>query len=216
MPLNVTAWLVVLALSLTACRLFGQTSQPQPTQDPPPASQPPPASPAGQPAPTSQRAPLDEMSLKAVEVFDQCEGEIGAYGYTQYDDSTGLAWGGAYINMGYLGMYEGTGDQRYLDTLLERIKRTLAMRGDRLGLRDDQRDKVMPCWINQVHTGQPRIAEVSPTSCTDSAPAAERQASSAPKRPTSSEPKASSRAILRGARLWVKKSTLTSPLARWQ
>jgi hypothetical protein len=143
MPVQVTAVLTMLVLSLMVCRLSGQSSQPDP---------------ASRPAPSSQPAPLDDISLKAVVIFDLCEKELGAYANSEDDDSTGLAWGGAYINKGYLAMYEGTRDERYLNTLLARIERTLAKRGDRIGLRDDVRDKVMPCWINQVHTGNPKIA----------------------------------------------------------
>jgi hypothetical protein len=143
MPLHITVALVLIVSSLVVCQLSGQTSQPVR---------------ASQSAPATQRAPLDDISLKAVDIFNLCEQEIGLYGYTEYDESSALSWGGAYINMGYLAMYEGARDERYLNTLLERIERTLAKRGDRLGLRDDVRGKVMPCWINQVHTGQPKIA----------------------------------------------------------
>jgi hypothetical protein len=60
------------------------------------------------------------------------------------------------------------------------------------------------------------MADVSPTSLTASAPASVRHAISVPKRPTSSDPSVSMVAILRGARLCVKKSTFTSPLIMWQ
>ena len=46
--------------------------------------------------------------------------------------------------------------------------------------------------------------------------AAVRQASSVPSAPTRNDPAASSNATLGGARLWVKKSTFTSPLIMWQ
>jgi hypothetical protein len=67
-----------------------------------------------------------------------------------------------------------------------------------------------------IHTGQARIIEVSPASLTVIAPAHERQATSAPNRPTSSEPKASITHSVRCFMLWVKKSTLMSPCSRWQ
>ena len=163
-PLAVWTALIVMALvcscsysqtSLPADSAGGPSGEPAPmTQSAPPSQR----APVSQPTPTTQRAPLDDISLKAIELFDVWEQQTGIEGYSREADSSPLAWGESYMMMGYVAMYEGTRDERYLNTLLGRIERVLANRGDRIGQADDYRGRIMPCWINQTNTGEPRIA----------------------------------------------------------
>jgi len=56
------------------------------------------------------------------------------------------AWGEAHLQYAYSLQFEATGDPRYLDVLVSRFRRLLALRDDRVGRRDELRGRVMPAW----------------------------------------------------------------------
>ena len=122
-----------VALALAACRLTASEAETQPT---------------GQ---------LDPISLKAIEVFLACEQSIGPEGYAR-NPNADWGWSESRIMMAYQAMYEGTGDEQYLSRLLEHVELVLAARGDRRGLSDEIRGKMMPGWITTGYTKGKRHA----------------------------------------------------------
>jgi len=97
-------------------------------------------------AQTTQTQPYDAISPRAIEIFQECEKMLAAKPASQPGEGD-LVWGESWLMMGYLAMFEATGDPRYLDTLLKHIEDVLARRSDRLGQRDEYREKVMPAWV---------------------------------------------------------------------
>ena len=107
---------------------------------------------SGSDSQTQPDGSFDPISLKAMEILGVCEKSVDLEALSQSPDAGELAWGESYVLLGYQAMYEGTGDQRYLKRLLEHIRRILANRGDRLGLRDEVRGKTMPAWLTSHYT----------------------------------------------------------------
>lgn len=67
-------------------------------------------------------------------------------GYKTYQNASGtLAWGEAYIMMGYAAMFRGTSDPAYLMSLADHAQSVLAQRDSVLGLKD-YAGKSRPCW----------------------------------------------------------------------
>lgn len=56
------------------------------------------------------------------------------------------AWGEAHLQWAYTLQYEATGETRYLDTVVARFRRLLALRDDRRDAVDRLRGRVMPAW----------------------------------------------------------------------
>jgi hypothetical protein len=134
-PINLAVSAVVLCLGLAV--LAGEPSRSQPASSP------------------GER--FDPASLKALEVFRAVEATIGPDGFSKNPDAD-WGWSESRVLMAYQAMYEATGDEQYLTRLLEHIDRVLAARGDRRGLNDEIRGKMMPGWITTGYTEGKRHA----------------------------------------------------------
>jgi len=133
--------LVAVLLLVMADRGMAQDQPPQEVPWPPPV----------------QRAELDEISVRAKDLFDNYYCRLPDFdAAASSPDGATLAWNQAYIMKGYLGMYEGTRDHRYLQPLLEQIPVILANRNDRLGVVDELRSRVMPAWVTSAYGGPPQ------------------------------------------------------------
>jgi len=111
---------------------------------------------AAQPA-SAPGGQFDAASLRAIEAFRACDQAIGPDGFSKNPDSD-WGWSQSRVMMAYQAMYEGSGDEAYLTRLLEQIDRVLAARGDRRGLNDEIRGKMMPGWITTGYTEGKRHA----------------------------------------------------------
>ncbi len=111
---------------------------------------------AAQPA-SAPSGQFDAASLKAIEAFAACDKTIGPDGYSKNPDAD-WGWSQSRVMMAYQAMFEGTGDETYLTRLLEQIDRVQAARGDRRGLDDQIRGKMMPGWITTGYTEGKRHA----------------------------------------------------------
>jgi len=114
--------------------------------------------PASQPARRPRTLPgqpqeYDELSTRAIELFKAAEPSIGPDGLSMSPDGDRLAWGESYILNAYLAMYEGTGDEHCLQTLLRHIANVQANRADRRGLVDEIRGRTIAGWISRGYSG---------------------------------------------------------------
>jgi hypothetical protein len=92
----------------------------------------------------------DEFDLVAEEAIDLFRTIDGAYDEDRYADSTDagvLAWNESYILMAYLAMYEATRDPAYFDVVTAHAELVFPHRGDRIGMLDEPRNRIMPAWI---------------------------------------------------------------------
>ncbi len=113
--------------------------------------------PAGS-GPTSGPGVADEIAAEALRGFAAAEGKLGPDGRSRSTDAAHLAWGESYVLMAQLAMYEGTGQQAYVDRFLTHCDRILANRDDRRGVTDEVRGRVMPSWSTGRYSGGKRYA----------------------------------------------------------
>jgi|YNPNPStandDraft_1061719.scaffolds.fasta_scaffold17188_2 uncharacterized protein YyaL (SSP411 family) len=69
-------------------------------------------------------------------VFDRMDRQVAATDTPEMRTGDHLAWGEAYLQQGYVEMYQATGDRYYLRRLCGSADAVLANRDDRRGLRD--------------------------------------------------------------------------------
>lgn len=88
------------------------------------------------------------------ERFDRNDSAIrGGRGYSDLTNDHGdLAWGEAYLLLGYMEMYRATRDRRYLRQLVEHFDRVLANRDDVRGVADTYAGRPLAGWGSTKYT----------------------------------------------------------------
>jgi len=101
---------------------------------------------------------IDIDKEKLIEIFEELDHGVNqGRGYSEYLNTDGfptgalLAWSESYLMQGYVNMYKATGDVKYLDRLDEHIKRILANRDDKIGLKD-YKNELVPAWGTDRYT----------------------------------------------------------------
>lgn len=97
--------------------------------------------------------PPGRVVIEASSVFDSLSSRFLTLRLQESPDAAILAWNVSYLLTGYVAMYEGTGDVRYLDAVWTLGNQILRNRGDRLGIKDALRGTIMPCWCTGKYTG---------------------------------------------------------------
>ena len=72
--------------------------------------------------------------------------------------ASNLAWEESMKMMAKVRLFESTNDRYFLDGIIKDIDHVLSLRDDRLGVRDEIRDKVLPAWSTGRFTGGKRYA----------------------------------------------------------
>ncbi len=98
--------------------------------------------------------PSEERSVlrESLSAFEKLEGEMPREAWIAQQSGAGLAWSESYRLMAYVAMFEGTGDVRYLDAVVDRIDQVLKIRDDKRALKDEVRARVLPAWSSTRYT----------------------------------------------------------------
>ncbi len=108
------------------------------------------------PAAESQAARAWQSDPIGVQAYNAYQGLDAEHDLDHYYDITNeegrLGWGESYVMMGFVSMYEATGQTAYLDRLVNHFDAVLANRDDRLGVTDEIRGRVMPAWSSTRYT----------------------------------------------------------------
>ncbi len=100
-------------------------------------------------AETSATASLSALSSDDLrKLFDRRDAEFHASraGAEADNSKGGLAWSESYLMQGWMQMYRATGDRVYLRKLAARFDEILALRDDKLGLKDDYTSTALAGW----------------------------------------------------------------------
>jgi len=96
--------------------------------------------------------PLDPIAVESLSVFHELEDKIEPLEQISEKTGASLAWGESYWLLPYVSMFEGTGDTRYLESVMVRCDEVLKIRDDRRGIVDEIRGRVVPAWSSTNYT----------------------------------------------------------------
>lgn len=102
-------------------------------------------------------------SCDLVELFRSTEPILNATTITELApaDAAVLGWRTSQVLLGYILMFEATGEREYLDDFLLLADQTWSVRGTELGIVDSERGAPMPAWSSTRYSGgKPTIQTV--------------------------------------------------------
>lgn len=99
-----------------------------------------------------QAPQLDPVGEFGSEAFKIRSAAYDMFRYADDPDAGSIAFGGSILLHSYVLRYAATGDRTPMRDFQRQVEKILANRGDRIGLRDEIRDRVMPAWITDRYT----------------------------------------------------------------
>ena len=103
----------------------------------------------------------DSISDEAEAAFRSLEADLPGKERIAGQDGGQLAWGESYVLMGYVAMYEGTGNTEYFYKAMLRFDEVLNIRDDKRQVKDELRERVLPAWSTSLYTEGKRYAWVA-------------------------------------------------------
>jgi hypothetical protein len=96
----------------------------------------------------------DSFATDARAAYAEIDDRFNFDSYASSTDGGVLAWSESYILEAFLAMYEATHEMQYLDRVMDHADLIFAHRGDRIGMVDEIRGRMIPAWIATPRHGR--------------------------------------------------------------
>ena len=94
----------------------------------------------------------DQITQEAEKVFNELAAKQPDTTWIKNASGGSLGWSESYRLMAFVGMYEATGNTKYINEAIQRMNAVLEARDDRHQRVDEYRNKIMPAWGSDIYT----------------------------------------------------------------